>query len=212
MVSQEWLQPGFHKVMLPEGHSRGGLTSTAAFLTMGSNGDKTSPIIRGALILEKLLHDPSPAPPPNVPQLNEASDKPLTMSETIKLHQSKAQCASCHAKMDPIGFGLENFNAIGQWRDTEKVGKKQIPVKSSGNFPEDKTFKDVQTFKSQLRSYKDELAQSLVEGIMAYGIGRKVEFSDQDEVRELTAQLRESNYQARNLVHALVNSKLFQHK
>ncbi|MCH2204357.1 MAG: DUF1592 domain-containing protein [Lentisphaerales bacterium] len=205
-------QPGFHKVMLPEDSPRGGLTSTAAFSTMGSTGEKTSPIIRGALILEKLLHDPSPAPPPNVPQLNEASDKPLSMSETIKLHQSKAQCASCHAKMDPIGFGLENFNAIGQWRDKERVKNKTFPVKSSGQFPGDKKFENIKGFKSLLLNYKDDLAQSLVEGIMSYGIGRKIKFSDQQEVQKLTQQLREQNYQARSLIHAMVNSKSFQHK
>ena len=205
-------KPGFHRVSLPKNSPRGGLTTMASFLTMGSSGEKTSPIIRGALILEKLLHDPSPAPPPNVPQLSEASEKSLSMSETIKLHQSKAQCASCHKKMDPIGFGLENFNAIGQWRDKEKVGRKALSLKISDSFPGEKKFKNIKEFKSHLLNYRDNLAQSLVEGVMAYGIGRKVQFSDQQEIANLTEQLRKHKYQARSLIHALVNSKSFQYK
>lgn len=205
-------KPGFYKVTLPHNSPRGGLTGTAAFLTMGSTGENTSPIIRGALILEKLMHDPSPAPPPNVPQLSEASEKPVSISEAIKLHQSKAQCASCHAKMDPIGFGLENFNAIGQWREKEKVGKKDFPVKSIGSFPGNKKFKDLKEFKKFLLTYKDQLAQSLVEGVMTYGLGRKVQFSDQNEIEKLTQELRSQNYKARSLIHALVNSKSFQYK
>jgi len=205
-------QPGFHKVMLSKDSPRGGLASTAAFLTMGSTGEHSSPIIRGALILEKLLHDPSPAPPPNVPQLSEASKKPVSISEAINLHQNKAQCASCHSKMDPIGFGLENFNAIGQWRENEHVGRKAFRVNTKGSFPGKKKFDNLQGFKNHLLSYKDKLTQSLVEGIMAYGIGRKIQFSDQDEIANITEQVRKNNYQARSLIHALVNSKSFQHK
>ena len=205
-------KPGFHKVKLPDDSPRGGLLGTAAFLTMGSTGEHSSPIIRGALVLEKLLHDPAPAPPPNVPQLSEASEKPVSISEAIRLHQSKAQCASCHSKMDPIGFGLENFDAIGQWRENEHVGKKAMRVNTKGSFPGNKSFTNITEFKDHLLSYKDQLTESLVEGIMAYGIGRKIQFSDQDEITKLTEQVRTNNYKARSLIHALVNSKSFQSK
>jgi hypothetical protein len=204
--------PGFHKVSLAANSQRGGLLTTAAFSTMGSTGERTSPIIRGALILEKILNDPSPSPPPNVPQLNEASKKPVSVRDAVKLHQSKAQCASCHAKLDPIGFGLENFNAIGQWRDKEKVGKKSIPVQTTGTLPGKRKFQNLKGYKQLLMSQKDQLAHSLVEGIMAYGLGRSIEFSDRDTIEHLVKQLRQQNYQARALVHGLVQHKLFQHK
>ncbi len=89
---------------------------------MGSNGERSSPIIRGVLVAEKFLHKTIASPPANVPELASASDKPLAVKEIIEMHQRKAQCASCHRKLDPIGFGLENFDLLGRWRDLEVVG------------------------------------------------------------------------------------------
>ncbi|MGY8644427.1 MAG: DUF1588 domain-containing protein, partial [Verrucomicrobiales bacterium] len=116
---------GFRKVKLPADSPRGGLLGTTAFMTMGSTGDRTSPIIRGTLVLQKFLHDPPADPPPNVPELSDASKKPLPVKEIIQLHQAKPQCASCHRKIDPIGYGLEKFDAIGLWRGKGEGGGKK---------------------------------------------------------------------------------------
>ena len=205
-------KPGFHKVSLEKDSARGGILTSAAFLTMGSDGERTSPIIRAALILEKFLHDPSPSPPPNVPQLSEASKKPLPVKEIIKIHQEKPQCASCHAKMDPIGFGLENFDTLGQWRSHEKIGRKNVPVSADGTLPGQQKFSNVQEFKAALMNEKDKLAESIIEGFVSYSLGRSVEFSDQDAIQELLQKTRSKNYQTRELIHALIQHKLFLHK
>ncbi|MDB4341859.1 DUF1592 domain-containing protein, partial [bacterium] len=109
----------FRKVKLPAGSPRGGLLGTAAIHAMGSDGVDSSPVERGAWILRYLLNDPPPPAPPNVPQLSRLADKPIATRQRLRAHQEEAQCASCHRKIDPIGFGLENFDAAGKWRTTE---------------------------------------------------------------------------------------------
>ena len=96
----------------------------AAIMAMGSNGEVSSPVERGAWVLRKLLHDPPPPAPPNVPQLTRLEGKLLTTRERILAHQEQPQCASCHRKIDPIGFGLENFNAVGKWRAADRYEKR----------------------------------------------------------------------------------------
>ena len=203
---------GFRKVSLPPGSPRGGLLGTTAFMIMGSTGDRTSPIIRGTLVLDKFLHDPSADPPPNVPELTDASKEPLPVREMIELHQSKAQCASCHAKIDPIGYGLETFDAVGLWREEAKVGKRVEKIEQGGTLPGGKAYHDFGQFKSLLIQNKDKLARSLVEGIASYGLGRTVEFSDGVDLDTLTEQLISQDLRSRALIHNFVTSSLFQTK
>lgn len=203
---------GFRKVKLPPESPRGGLIGTTAFMIMGSTGDRTSPIIRGTLVLDKFLHDPSADPPPNVPELTDASKEPLSVREMIELHQSKAQCASCHAKIDPIGYGLETFDAVGLWRDEAKVGKRMEKIEQGGTLPGGKAYNDFGQFKSLLIQNKHKLARSLVEGIASYGLGRSVEFSDGDDLDVLTKRLISEDLPARSLIRNLVTSSLFQTK
>ena len=203
---------GFRKVSLPPKSPRGGLLGTTAFMIMGSTGDRTSPIIRGTLVLDKFLHDPSADPPPNVPELTDASKEPLSVREMIELHQSKAQCASCHAKIDPIGYGLETFDAVGLWREETKVGKRMEKIEQGGTLPGGKAYDDFEQFKSLLMENKEQLARSLVEGSASYGLGRTVEFSDGDDLDTLTEQLISQDLRSRSLIHNLVTSTLFQTK
>jgi hypothetical protein len=107
---------GYEKVSLPKDSPRGGLLGMAAIHFMGGNGERTSPVERGAWVLRKLLHDPPPPAPANVPAITRLAGKVLTTQERLLAHQEDPQCASCHRKIDPIGFGLENFDAAGQWR------------------------------------------------------------------------------------------------
>ncbi len=203
---------GFRKVNLPADSIRGGLIGTTAFMAMGSTGDRTSPIIRGTLVLQKFLNNPPPSPPPNVPELRDASKEPLPVREMIELHQAKAQCASCHAKIDPIGYGLETFDAVGLWRNEAKVGKKLVKTESGGTFPDGRKYRDFKGFKAVVMSHKDGFAQSLVEAITSYGIGKVIEFSDGGGLDEMTTLLVRDGYRIKSLVHNLVQSKLFQTK
>ena len=199
----------FQKVQLPPDSARGGLLTQAAFLTAGSNGERSSPVIRGALVMEKLLHDKPAPPPPNVPELGAASTQPKTNREMVKLHQQQRVCASCHRKMDAIGFGLENFDTIGRWRDTEKVGRKPVEIDPSSSLPDGSTFTSVQELKSVLMVHKDQLAEELVESIMGYALGRTIEFSDSDDVAEILGKLKPGNYGVRSMIREIALSKLF---
>ena len=190
----------FRKVKLPKDSARGGLMTQAAFLTMGSNGERSSPVIRGALVMEKLLHDEPAPPPPNVPELGSASKEPKTNREMVKLHQQQAVCASCHRKMDVIGFGLENFDTTGRWRETEKVGNKQVPIDPSGTLPNGAKFSTVREMKSLLLQDEEALAQELVESILGYALGRTIEFSDADDVDLILANVREHGYRVRSII------------
>lgn len=202
----------FRKVELPVGSHRGGLLTQTAFLTTGSNGERSSPVIRGALVLEKILHDKPAPPPPNVPELDEASDKPLSNRDMVLLHQNRATCASCHQKMDVIGFGLENFDPTGRWRATEKVGRKQVPIEPGGILPGGGEFKNVTELKVLLLKHEADLAEELTESILAYALGRTIEFSDADDVEAILSQLKGQNYRLRDIVRQVALSPLFRRK
>ena len=199
----------FQKVSLPAGSPRGGLITQTAFLVAGSNGERSSPVIRGALIMEKLLHDRPAPPPPNVPELDEASNQPRTNREMVELHQKRAVCASCHRKMDVIGFGLENFDTTGRWRDTEPVGRKQVSIQPGGILPDGSAFADVQELKKVLLSYEDALGKELLESMLNYGLGRTIEFSDADDVDALLSKLKPEKYRLRSMIREIALSSLF---
>jgi hypothetical protein len=121
----------FRPVKVPPESPRGGLLGMAAILAMGSNGEQTSPVERGAWVLRKLLHDPPPPAPPNVPQLTRLEGELLTTRERLQMHQEEPQCGSCHRRIDPIGFALENFDAVGRWRTEDSYEKPGVGRKTS---------------------------------------------------------------------------------
>jgi len=202
----------FQKIKLPAESPRGGLLTQTAFLIAGSNGERSSPVIRGALVMEKLLHDKPAPPPPNVPELDEASNKPMTNRQMVLLHQKRATCASCHVKMDAIGFGLENFDTIGRWRDMEKVGRKQVAIETRGTLPSGQKFHNVNELKNLLLTKDDHLAQELIESLLAYALGRTVEFSDADDVEAIVVKLKKDHYRLRDMVREVALSPLFKKK
>ena len=205
-------EKGFRKLALAANSVRGGLLGQAAFLTLGSNGVRTSPVIRGAWVLDKMLHDPPPPPPPNVPELGSSSKKPISNREMVIAHQKQTVCASCHKSMDVIGFGLEKFDTIGRWRETELVGKKQIPIEAGGVMPNGDAFKDLDELKALLLTQKHQLALELCESITAYGIGRKIEFSDADAIRAILEKNRSRDSGVRSMIKEIVVSPLFKTK
>jgi len=199
----------FQKVALPKDSPRGGLMTQTAFLTTGSNGERSSPVIRGALVMEKLLHDEPAPPPPNVPELGAASKEPQTNRKMVEFHQQQAVCASCHKKMDIIGFGLENFDTTGRWRDFERVGREQVLIEPGGMLPDGSVFKDVRELKAVLLQNEERLAEELVESILSYALGRTIEFSDSDDVEEIVTKLRSGKFRVRSMIREIALSPLF---
>ena len=215
---------GFQKVSLSADSPRGGLMTQASFLAIGTMGNRTSPVIRGSLVKEILLNDPPPPPPPNVPELIASSGEPLpSVRDLVELHQQKAQCASCHARFDFIGLGLENFDAIGMWREEELVThaehfsqlknrrtkRKLYPVDASGELPNGEKFKDVHGLKAALMKQERQVAASLFEGLLCYALGRDVSFTDRPVIEKALNELEKEKYPVRDLVLKVVLSDLF---
>ena len=207
----------FRKVALPAGSPRGGLLGMAAVLAMGSNGEVTSPVERGVWVLKFLLNDPPPPAPPAVPQLTRLEGKLLTTRERILAHQQEPQCASCHRKIDPIGFGLENFNAVGKWRtadyyEKKGVGKKNWTIDPSGAFHKGQAFKDYFELRDIVASRPADFSRGLAEALIEYSLGRPYGFSDEDLATNMVAQAGKKEFAMREFIHELVKSKAFQSK
>ncbi len=210
----------FRKVSLPPDSPRGGLLGTAAVLAMGSDGIESSPVERGAWVLRYLLNDPPPPAPPNVPQLSRLADKPLTARERVLAHQEEPQCASCHRKIDPIGFGLENFTAAGKWRTQNtqlvKNGKKTIrrnyDIDPSGKFYKGPEFSDYFEMRDLIAQKENDFARGFTEHLIGYGLGRPFGFTDEDLANEILASASDQENSVISFVHALVQSKAFSTK
>ncbi len=215
---------GFQKVSLSADSPRGGLMTQASFLAIGTMGNRTSPVIRGSLVKEILLNDPPPPPPPNVPELIASSGEPLpSVRDLVELHQQKAQCASCHARFDFIGLGLENFDAIGLWREEELVThaehfsqlknrrtqRKNYPVDASGELPNGEKFNDVHGLKAALMKQERQVAASLFEGLLCYALGREVSFTDRPIIEKALNELEKEKYPVRDMIKKIVLSEPF---
>jgi hypothetical protein len=207
----------FRPVTLPTGSPRGGLLGMSAIMAMGGNGERTSPVERGAWVLRKLLHDPPPPAPPNVPQLSRLGDQPLSPRERTLAHQEEAQCLQCHRKIDPIGFGLENFNAIGQWRTTESYKKAQgrlqdWPIDSSGALHKGPKFENYFALREIVASKKDAFARGFAEALLEYALGRPPSFADEDAIAGIVRESEKSDFAVAEFVRAMVRSAVFKKK
>jgi len=198
--------PEFRKVDLA-GTRRGGILTQASVLTVSSYATRTSPVLRGKWVLENLLNAPPPPPPPNVPPLEETkAGTSASLRQVMEAHRANALCASCHSKMDPLGFGLENFNAIGEWRDKDGA----FPVDSSGVLPDGRTFQGPAELKSILLQNKGAFADSITEKMLTYALGRGLERFDRPAVEQITAKLAAGDYRFSALVTAIVESLPFE--
>ena len=214
----------FKKLQLPPGSPRGGLMTQSAFLSAGTMGNRTSPVIRGSLVKEILLNDPPPPPPPNVPELDAGANPLASVRSLVELHQTKAQCASCHARFDFIGLGLENFDAVGLWRDEELVTeaqeaqqvsrrpKKIYPVDASGELPNGETFKDVHGLKAALMKEERAVAASIFEGLLCYALGRDVSFTDLPMIEKALNELEPDDFPVRAMIKKIVTSEPFMNR
>ena len=202
----------FRKVPIAENSPRGGLTGMAAILAMGSDGKHTSPVERGAWVLRKIMNQPPPPAPANVPQLNRLEGKKLTVRQMLKAHQEEPQCAHCHVKIDPIGFGLENFDPVGKWRTIDKLNKLKTKVDPSGKVYKGPSFKNYFELRNIFVERADAFNIGLIKNILGYSLGRPVGFSDQDLIDELHKKMKQNNNSFKTLIHEVVKSKAFQTK
>lgn len=219
----EFVGHEFRRVLVPMGSTRGGLIGTAAVLAMGSDGVRASAVERGAWVLRHLLHDSPPPAPPNVPMLNRFEDENLSARELAKAHQEQPQCAQCHQKIDPVGFGLENFDASGSWRNEEVVGsgrfrfgkwakETRFDIDPSGQLPGGVKFADYQELRDKIAAHEDDFARGFVEDLIAYGLGRPYGFTDEPLADAILKRGKEANYEMGLLIQELVLSQTFRRR
>ncbi len=196
----------FRKVALTPAAHRGGLLGQGAILTVTSYENRTSVVLRGKWILENLLAAAPPPPPPNVPTLDEVpGGAKLTLREQMEIHRKNPVCASCHSKMDPLGFSLENFDAVGAWRTTT-AGK---PIDPSGVLPDGTKFAGPSGLTDILMARKDQFVEAFTERLMTYALGRGVEAVNQPAVRAIRAAASKDNYRFDDIVLGIVQSVPF---
>lgn len=196
----------FRRVSL-DGSERSGVLTQASVLTVTSYPTRTSPVLRGKWILENVLNTPPPPPPPGVGSID-AKAGPLagTMRQQMEKHRSDPMCAGCHTRMDPLGFALENYNAIGQWR-THDAGQ---VIDASGSLPGGKAFQGSAELKAILMGNRDNFAECLSEKVMIYALGRGLESYDRRALNQITKELGANDYRFSALVSGIVNSVPFQ--
>jgi len=199
----------FRRVSLNGHEERRGLLGQGSILTVTSYANRTSPTIRGKWLLTNVLGTPPPPPPPDVPSLKETppNGKVLTMRERMEQHRANAACAVCHAQMDPLGFALENFNGVGEWRTVSEAGS---PVDASGVLPNGIKFNGPAELRNVLLSHPEQFADTVTDRLLTYALGRGVEYYDQPAVRKITREAASGNYRWSSLILGIVNSVPFE--
>jgi hypothetical protein len=199
--------PEFRKVDLTGNPERSGVLTQAGVLTVSSYATRTSPVLRGKWILENILNAPPPPPPPDVPNLDVAGvGASVSLRQQMEKHRENPMCASCHGKMDPLGFGLENYDAIGAWRTQD--GK--VVIDPSGKLPDGRTFSGPEGLKEVLMSHPDALAQSVTEKLLTYALGRGLERFDRPVVAEIVKRAAADQYRFSSIVFGIVHSMPFE--
>jgi hypothetical protein len=200
--------PDFRRVELTTAE-RGGILSHASVLTVSSYPTRTSPVIRGKYVLQNILGTPPPPPPPDVPTLDEdAVGTATSLRQQLEKHRTNAVCASCHSRMDVLGFGLENYDAIGKWRTQD--GK--FAVDSSGTLPNGKSFATPAELRVLLLAELPEFARCMTEKMLTYSLGRGLERFDRRAVNQITAKLAADGYRFQTLIHEIVQSLPYQQR
>jgi len=204
----------FRRVTVTDG-IRGGLLGQGSILTLTSYPTRTSPVVRGKWILETLLGSPPPPPPPDVPALPEAegTGKVLTMRERLSEHRKNPACASCHARMDPLGFSLENFDATGKWRTVESTGpadKSRNPIDASGQLADGTKFDGASGLRQVLLEHSGEFVYRMTERLLTYALGRGSEWYDAPAIRAAVNEAKKDDYRFSSLLMGIVQSPPFQ--
>ena len=196
----------FRRVEL-ETEKRGGVLTHGSVLAVSSYPTRTSVVLRGRYILENILGTPPPPPPPNVPSIDEeGTGAALSLRQQMEKHRSDPGCASCHSKMDPLGFALENYNAIGKWRTTD--GK--FPVDASGVLPDGSRFNGPAEMRATLLRKLPQFAHAVTEKMLTYSLGRGLDVKDRPAIAAITRNWKTSDYRLEDLIFEIVRSVPFQ--
>ena len=217
----------FRKVTLPADSHRGGVLTMAGVLKVTANGTTTSPILRGSFVLDRILGTPPPKPTVDVEAVEPDIRGATTIRQQLAKHREVGECASCHVKIDPPGFALENFDVIGGWRENyRKVGdfgpdvvngrrvryRLGPPVEAADVLPDGRKFANIDEYKKLLLENKDQLARNLAEKLLTYGTGAAPKSSDRKEVTSIVENVRAKEFGFRELIHEVVQSSTFRHK
>lgn len=197
----------FRRVSTDSESRRGGLLRHGSILTVTSYATRTSPVIRGHWILENILGTPTPPPPPNVPSLDDVViGAELPIRERLAEHRANPTCASCHDIMDPIGFALENYDAVGRWRESEAG----TPIDARGEFADGSTFDGVEELEDRILARPELFVGAMTEKLLIYGLGRGVELNDRPTIRGIVRRSADDNYRFSSIMWAIINSPAFQ--
>jgi len=209
----------FRRVSFPADQHRGGLLGHASILLSNSTGEDSHAVRRAVWIRDRLLNDPPAPPPPDVPSLDEAGPDflKLPVREQLRIHRSTDACATCHRNIDPLGIALENFDAVGLWREQvrRKVGGKfeTQPVDASDVLPGDIELGGIESLKDYLVTQrKDDFSRALVTRILTYALGRRLELSDEEAIDDLTEKFAADGFKLQRLIHSIVRNERFQTK
>ena len=172
-----------------------------------ANGVDTSPVVRGIYVLEKLLGYTPPPPPPDVPAVEPDIRGTESIRDLLQKHREVATCAECHRKIDPLGFALENYDAIGGWRDEYE---KKTPIDPTGKLPGGDTFRTVSEFRNLLLDRQDQFNRCLTEKLLTYALGRELEIGDRPSVERISKKFADNDKGLRDLIQAVVASESFQ--
>jgi hypothetical protein len=218
------------RVTLPADSPRGGLMTQASVLKVTANGTTTSPVLRGAWIMERILGQTPPPPPPSVPAVEPDTRGATTIRAQLDKHRTLQTCSACHAKIDPAGFALENFDVMGGWRDRYRAladgpqdggighnGQKFTfqpgpPVDARGALPDGRSFGDIRALKRLLLDDEAAIARNLARQLVLYATGAPVRFGDRPEIERILEDARPRRYGVRTLVHEIVQSDIFLNK
>jgi hypothetical protein len=188
--------------------ARRGLLGQASILMVTSYPNRTSPVQRGVWVLENIVGAPIPTPPPNVPELEESASHesaPLTLRAQMELHTSRPFCAGCHKIMDPVGFALENFDAVGRWRDKEHG----VPVDTIARLVDGREIDGATGLRTALLTYSDRFVHTVTEKLMTYALGRGLEYYDMPAVRAIVREAEEDDYRFSSILMGIVSSDAF---
>ena len=199
----------FQRVALKPEHGRGGLLGQGSILTATSNGVETQPVVRGVWIMENLLGTPPTPPPPDVEPIEPDTRGVSTMRELMERHRDNPTCFECHRKIDPLGLAMEQFDHVGAWRDRYQ---KKLPIDASGEMPDGTRFEGADGIRDYLMSRPDQFTRCLTEKLMTYALGRRLSFTDRDDIDHIVAEMPGNDYGLRELVQQIVSSEPFQTK
>src|SRR5262249_45535144 len=211
------LPDGFQTTKLPANSHRGGVLGMTGLMTYLADGTRTLPMRRGSWVLRELFNDPPNNPPPNAGEIQpNTAGKNLTVRERLERHRQDAICASCHAKLDPYGLALENYDAIGEWRERANgesfPGPKTPLLDASGVIPDGAKFTTLAEYKAGLMAKKDHFARAFCTKMLTYALCRPVGYTDHKLVNSLTGELRKNDYRIQPLIYAIVASEPFNTK